>query len=122
MHEFSLCQELTQALLQEMARLQPPPSRLLSARVVVGALRQIVPETLIFAYETLTKNTPASGSRLEIRPAPLRLACRACGRQQEIAHWVPACPACGSPDLDLQGGMELYLDHLEVEVDDAPGN
>ena len=118
MHEFSICEGLLDTVLAEMRKVNPPARRLLKTRIVVGAMRQVVPEYLAFAYESLTKGTPAEGSALDIVPAPVAAKCRNCGWQGESANPSFQCVKCQSYDLDIEGGTELYLESLEVEQDD----
>ena len=55
---------------------------------------------------------------LDIIPAPIAAKCRECGWQGEGANPSFQCGQCGSYDLDIEGGTELYLERLEVEQDD----
>ncbi|HOF88283.1 MAG TPA: hydrogenase maturation nickel metallochaperone HypA [Armatimonadota bacterium] len=118
MHEFAIGEALVSAVLSELAAVQPPPARLTRVRVVVGAMRQVVPEYLEFAYEVLTQETPAAGSALEIRALPITVRCHACHWEGTVELGVFLCGACGAADLAPLTGMELYLDQLEVEHDD----
>ena len=77
MHEFNVCQVVVDTAIAELKRRTPPP-KLIKATVMVGALRSVVPESLQFAYEVLTKDTIAEGSTLEILHTPGRGKCRAC--------------------------------------------
>ena len=115
MHEFSVCQELVKAILSELEKLDPANPKLLKASVVIGQLRQIIPETLKFAYETLTGETPLAGSELEIIKTPILANCPECGWKGEIRKNDFRCGKCGSGEVRLSGGMELYLDNLTVE-------
>ena len=118
MHEFSICQSLVDAVVAETEKLASPrPFRLLKARVVVGAMRQIVPEILQTAYELISRDTPAAGSDLEIVSAPTTAKCRKCGWSGEIEGLMFQCVGCGGIDIEQTGGMELYLDNLEIEPD-----
>lgn len=117
MHEFGIAEELVRGVTAELARVAPG-ARLLRVRVVAGGLRQIVPENLTFAYEVLTRETPAAGSVLELVTLPLIGACTACGRRGELHDAVFLCEACGGA-VRPDGGMELYLDALEIDTDDA---
>jgi hydrogenase nickel incorporation protein HypA/HybF len=119
MHEFAIGETLVHAVLTELAAVEPPPARLLSARVVVGAMRQVVPDYLQFAYEVLTKETPAAGSTLCVEARPITARCQACDWQGELELGIFLCGACGAPNLTQLTGMELYLDRLEVEYDDG---
>ena len=118
MHEFGLGEEVVKVVLEEMKRLAPPPHSLRSARVVVGALRRVAPDHLRFAYEVLTRDTPAAGSRLEITLLPATALCLDCGFQGQIDCILPLCPGCGAGNLQTLQGMELFLDGLEVEYDE----
>lgn len=118
MHEFAIGEELVKAVLGEVARLKPPPRTVQSVRVVVGALRRVSPEHLLFAYEVLTRDTPAAGSALEIAVAPVTASCRDCGWRGRIDDWMFICHDCGAANLETLHGMELHLDRLEVEYDD----
>jgi hydrogenase nickel incorporation protein HypA/HybF len=116
MHEFSICRSIVAAVEEELSRLDPPPKRLAKVRVVVGRMHQIVPEYLVSAYQVLTRESPANGSGLEIAQVPVTGRCRACQWEGEIQLPVFRCGACGAFEVDLAGGKELYLDHLEVET------
>ena len=86
-------------------------------RVVAGQQHQIVPDALVFAYELLTRDTPAAGSRLELRIRPLEARCPSCGWQGALEPPVFLCGACGQGGIELLGGNELYLESLEVARD-----
>lgn len=118
MHEFGIAEELVHAVVAELGRLGPAP-RLRAVRVVAGGLRQIVPENLTFAYEVLSRDTPAAGSALEVAILPLRGACTRCAWEGELHDAVFQCGACGAFAVRTLGGMELYLDVLEIDDDDA---
>ena len=116
MHEFSIAQTIVQAVLAELKKVQP--ARLVRARIVAGNLHQIVSANLTFAYEVLTKETPAAGSRLSIRRVPITAECRQCHWRGKIHGALFACGKCRAGDIEITGGRELYLDSIEVEPDD----
>ncbi len=119
MHEYSICQALVDAITAEMDKVEAPrPFRLIKARVVVGGLRQIVPDILQTAYEVITRDTPAKGSALEIVNIPAVVTCKKCGWTGEIEDVFFQCGNCGSSTVELTKGMELYLDKLEIESDE----
>jgi hydrogenase nickel incorporation protein HypA/HybF len=115
MHEFSLAQEIVRTTLQELTK--RPGARLLTVRVVVGRMRQVVPDTMHFAFRSLVQDSPAAGAALVLRWVPIVLACPKCGQETEIAGPPFWCPACGSTRVDLRSGNELYLEELEIEED-----
>lgn len=119
MHEFSICQSLVEVVIGEMKKVSSGPVHLVKACVVIGRLRQIVPEYLQQAYEILTKDTIAEGSALEVKPAPIIGRCEDCGWQGELPRCEFFCQACGSSKAEIVGGMELYLDNMEIETEEV---
>ncbi|NOY80651.1 MAG: hydrogenase maturation nickel metallochaperone HypA [Kiritimatiellaeota bacterium] len=122
MHEFSICEQLVRVIGEELARVNSErPVHLLRARVAVGRLRQIVPENLRFAFEVLTRDTPAEGASLELREIPVTATCGGCGWHGEVEPNRFVCPECGGTNLEAHTGRELFLESLEIE-DDEPDN
>ena len=118
MHEFTIGESLVTAVLTELRRPEHVRLRLRRARVVIGAMHAIVPDSLCLAYEVLTRETPAAGSVLEIVSVPPAARCRRCAWEGPIELPLFLCGACGSGDVEVQRGTELYLDQLEGEDDE----
>ena len=116
MHELSICQSIVDGIVEVLASMAEPPKRLVSARIVVGELRQIVPDFMQDAYRFTTKGTSIEGSTLEIRTVPRQCACRDCDWTGELHMDEYECRGCGSGNLAFDGGTELYLENLEVET------
>lgn len=114
MHEFTIGRNLANAVCEAYAEVDPPPRRLNTAHVVVGALHQIVPEYLVDAYRRYAEDTPVAGSTLELHPLPVHVTCGACGWSGDIELPFIRCGACDSAGVTLDSGRELYLDRLEV--------
>src|SRR3954447_6158949 len=82
----------------------------------VGALRQVVPDTLDFYFGFVSKGTVCEGARLGQELIPARLRCAACGREWEIELPVFMCPSCGSAGrVEVACGDEFLVDSIEVE-------
>ena len=76
----------------------------------VGALRQVVPESLALYVELVGRDTVCEGARLELEVVPARLAC--CG-----SEWEPPtfrCPSCGAGGR-VVGGEEFLVESLQLE-------
>ncbi len=114
MHELSICTALVELVSAELQR-QAPEAKLLKAVVAVGDLRQVIPETLTFAYEALVAGTRLAGSTLEIRHVPITARCGSCAWEGAVGENYFICPKCASHNLDLLTGRELHLESLEVE-------
>jgi hydrogenase nickel incorporation protein HypA/HybF len=120
MHEFSIAEGLVRTVLDEMQQRQLPPGSVRTVTVYVGRMRQVVPESLSFAFDCLTEHTPAQGAQLITQEIPVQAQCRTCGWQGEVCTPLFRCQACLGPDLNLVTGRELYLGAMEVETLDNP--
>lgn len=102
---------------EELAR--HAATRPLLVRVRFGALANLVPEAMEFAFEAITVGTDFEGARLELVMSPVRLRCGGCGKdfepQGKELLFAP-CPVCGEEAGHLVlAGRELYVDHIEAE-------
>ena len=117
----ALSQESTTSLLsivrEEMEK--HDVHRLLLVRVRYGALSNIVPEALSFAFEALTAGTDFEGAVLETEEVPITLKCSQCGHTFPAVkgeHFFAPCPACGEQyGHSMETGRELYVQHIEAE-------
>ncbi|MBE3070564.1 MAG: hydrogenase maturation nickel metallochaperone HypA [Planctomycetes bacterium] len=113
MHELSLAQSVWRQVEAEMAA--RPGSAVLALDLVVGAFSGADAESLEFALGLLVADSSWPEARIRIRPEPVVLRCRACGREFEMDGACVACPGCGGDDVEPVRGMDLRLESLEVE-------
>lgn len=93
--------------------------RICSVRLRIGDMREVVPETLMFAWEVLREDNPltreADLSFEEVRPES---ACEECGAVFAHDRFHMRCPACGSAKTRLLHGRELDIVSIEIETPD----
>lgn len=89
--------------------------RVHAVHVAVGHLRQVVPDSLAFAFELVADGTPVAGARLELRVVPAVARCRACGAESVQEAFPLACRACGAFDVEVVAGEELTVEELEID-------
>jgi hydrogenase nickel incorporation protein HypA/HybF len=109
----SIAQSLLTIVLEEAQRHQV--QRVTKVAVKVGAWANVVPSSLTFSFDLIKEGTLAAEAVLDIEQMPAQGACHACGAQIDMAQPVFACPECGSKDIELTSGQELYVDHIEAE-------
>jgi hydrogenase nickel incorporation protein HypA/HybF len=80
----------------------------------VGALRQVVPDTLDFYFGFVSKDTVCEGARLDQELVPARLRCRSCESEWEIDLPVFVCPDCGG-QAEVASGNEFEVESIDVE-------
>lgn len=112
MHEYGITESLLR-IVEDSAR-EAGVTQVSTIRVVVGALTGFVPDSIQFYFETMSKNTVAEGATLEFEELPVKLRCRACAQlfAPETREWT--CAGCGSSEVDIEGGRELYIKEMEV--------
>ena len=112
MHELSLAQ----AILEHVeAHAGGRPVRRVDVRI--GYLRQVVPDSLAFAWEMLTEGTARAGCKLVIEHVPAVVQCRVCGAETTLDWPVLACAACESHDVELRSGEDLHVASLDVAAE-----
>jgi hydrogenase nickel incorporation protein HypA/HybF len=84
----------------------------------VGALRQVVPDSLAFYFGFVTDGTVCEGARLEIEVVPAALRCDACGAEWELEEPVFRCGACGSAEVEVVAGEELRVESIEIREEE----
>jgi hydrogenase nickel incorporation protein HypA/HybF len=87
--------------------------------VRVGAMRQVVPDSLRFYFEIVARDTACEDAALELIAIATELQCSDCERSW--SPQIPAfrCPDCGSADVQMLAGEELEVDYIEVEEREA---
>lgn len=116
MHEMSIIQSVVDIVGQEMSA--HGVTRLHSVVFRHGAMTNIMPEALTFAWEALTMGTPLEGSTLIAEEIPLVLRCAACKVEftPEDKGVVVACPACGEElGHEILSGREMYIERMDAE-------
>ena len=81
----------------------------------VGALRQVVPDSLAFYFEIVARDSVCEDARLELELIPARLRCRACTHDWEVELPAFRCPTCESADVEVQSGAEFEVESIEIE-------
>lgn len=109
MHELSLCRSIV-SISARHAQGRP----VVSVRVRVGHLRQVVPDTLARCFELLAPAGGLEGAVLEIVEVPAEVRCRACGATTVLERFELHCGACGGSDLEVTAGEELLVESLEL--------
>jgi len=108
MHEGAIAAALIQSALE--VREREKIDQVKTMTVLIGRLHHVVPEVLQNHYRILKKeHPPLSKSRLVIEIAPLRITCRACGRETMIERPTFACSSCQSTAIEITSGREMHL-------------
>jgi hydrogenase nickel incorporation protein HypA/HybF len=109
MHEFSIASAVVDTAVAHAAG-----RRVTVVSVRTGRLRQVVPDSLEFAFGILSRETVCEGARLEQEVVPAVLRCTGCAHEFEIDVPVFRCAACAGTDVEVRSGEELEVESIEV--------
>ena len=115
MHELSVSAAVVDTAVRHAAG-----RKVTSVHLRVGALRQVVPDSLAFYFEICSRETVCEGARLEQEIVAARLRCADC--ETEWAADAPAfrCPACAGAAVTVVCGNELEVESIVVQDEEAP--
>ena len=93
--------------------------KLVSITVRHGVLSNVVADSMRFAFEALTKNTPYEGAKFTLVEEALSLECQSCSHifspEGKEYMFIP-CPSCQTQaSFKLLAGEGIFLDRLEAE-------
>ncbi len=118
MHELSISQAIVDTAVRHAGG-----RKVSRVDVRLGALRQVVPDSLRFYFEIVGRDTVCDGSDLELELIDALLRCD-CGREWDPAPvatldgpLIPSfrCPDCGAGGAETLAGDELRVESIEVE-------
>jgi hydrogenase nickel incorporation protein HypA/HybF len=110
LHELAIAESVV-----EIARRHAAGRQVTKVYLKVGHLRQVVPSALAFSFELVAQGTPVEGAELEMEEVPVKGRCRECGAESQLTEFPLQCTACGTFDLEILQGEELYVESLELE-------
>ena len=111
MHELSLSGAIVDTVVKHAAG-----RRVTVVNMRIGALRQVVPDTLDFYFDFVSEGTVCEGARLEQEVVPATLRCAGCEREWDIDEPLFACQDCeGGGRVEVIAGSEFEVESIDVE-------
>lgn len=113
MHEIGIAQELS-AIVLETAR-REKITKVTRVNINFGQMVQIVPEIFEFAFREAVRGSLAQDAELSLEILPVRMKCKVCGTDFNVTEGFFICNNCGSADIDIIQGKELFVKSIEGE-------
>lgn len=110
-HEVALATQLSRVVARAAGG-----RRVAAVNIEVGALRQVVPDSLAYAWTFVIKNTSLDGARLNVDWLDAEIECAA-GHRSRVnasAYLDLRCPQCEEPTRVVSGEQFRVVD---IEVD-----
>jgi hydrogenase nickel incorporation protein HypA/HybF len=121
MHEMGIALEIIDIATASI----PPEARFAKVERVnlkIGKLSAVVPDSLRFCFDIVSKETPLAGAELAIEETPVVARCKDCGARWTIAEAVFTCQTCESGSLEILSGRELDIVSIEIAQEDEHGD
>lgn len=110
MHELALCRAIAGVASRHAAG-----RHVETVRVRIGALRQVVPESLEFCWTVVRDFAGLPDAELKLELVAAAVRCRCCSAESTpAAAWSLRCPDCDSTDVELLRGDEFLVTALDV--------
>lgn len=111
MHELRIAEELSAIVIGAAAG--SGLTRVDKVNVCFGEFIQVVPGIFETAFREAVRETPAADALLDIEIIPAELRCLVCGTVYKPDGEMHACGVCGSEDISVVHGKELFIKSIE---------
>lgn len=109
MHELALCDSIARTVNAHAGSKQVE-----TIHLQIGALRQVVPETLSYCWTIVCSGRHLDGSVLEIEVVPGQVACDDCAALTVLDRFFLACSQCGGSATRVVAGEEFLITSIDV--------
>jgi hydrogenase nickel incorporation protein HypA/HybF len=113
-HEYSIVQSLID-LIEENAK-NNDAKKVTKVEVKVGVLSGVEIELLETAFNTFKEGTICEDSEFIVYKQEVVVRCKECEKESSLQNEEYSCPHCGSYNLEVLDGEEMYLMSLELET------
>jgi len=113
MHEYSIVQSLIDSC-DEHAK-KNSAKKVTKVVIKIGVLSGVEPHLLSEAFEAFKQGTICHEANLVINIQKVKVHCNSCLAELELEKNEFICPKCGSFDIKVLDGEEMYLMSLELE-------
>ncbi len=112
MHELGIAQNILDILISEAAKRN---AKVKAVKLTVGRMSGIVPESLEFILQCISKGTVAEGVAVAQTVIDPILLCNSCDEQFTVEDLDFFCPKCGSGDCQMKEGRDLIVETITLE-------
>ncbi len=113
MHEMGIAMEII-----KIAMASIPPDlkngRVERVNLKVGKLTAIVPDSLRFCFDIVSKDTPLCDATIHIEEIPIVVRCSHCNDEYPIDEAIFTCRTCHSGAVSIVSGRELDIHSIEM--------
>jgi hydrogenase nickel incorporation protein HypA/HybF len=111
MHEFSVIKNIIDIIDDTIK--EKGIAKVTRVKLLIGKMRQIVPEVMQFAFEEETKGTLIENAQLVMEFKSIIMKCNRCSDKFEVLDNLYFCEKCQCADLSIVQGQELIIESIE---------
>ncbi len=116
MHELPVIEKISDIVLKHAS--QNKVKKVVSVRLMVGELTDLLDEWMQRYFEYCTKGTVAEGARLDIERIPAVMRCSSCNREIKVLKkdlGSVKCSGCGEEkNFQLISGNDYFIKEMEA--------
>ncbi|HOK26726.1 MAG TPA: hydrogenase maturation nickel metallochaperone HypA [Bacteroidales bacterium] len=113
MHELGIAENLVSIVLEVAGN--EKLTKVTKVNVSIGEMSQVVPDLLETAFQVTVAGTIAENAELEMEIVPVKLKCMDCDAEFEIHENIFVCENCGSQQVEIISGTEMFVKSIEGE-------
>ncbi len=114
MHEMGIAMEIMNIAYDSIPKdIENPRIQIINLKI--GKLAAVVPESLSFCFNIITKDSPFAEAKLNIEEIPVKARCKDCNVEWIIEGPVFVCEKCNSGSIEILSGRELDIESIEIE-------
>ena len=113
MHELSIAQSILDIVNQHLP--VGNTTHVKSIKVKIGKLSNVLPDSLRFCFEAITKDSDFENTQLILNIIPITIKCNDCTKLTENNDYVFSCPSCDSNNINVTAGNDLNIEEIEIE-------
>jgi len=113
MHELKIAEELAAMVAGHAA--EAGLNTVERVNISFGQFIQIVPEIFEAAFREAARDGVAASAELDIEIIPAEMRCQRCGSVYVPAGDINGCAICGSEEIVVKHGKELFIKSIEGE-------
>jgi hydrogenase nickel incorporation protein HypA/HybF len=113
MHELSIAQSILDIVNQNLPA--GNTTHVKSVKVKIGKLSNVLPDSLRFCFEAITKDSDFEKTQLILNIIPITIKCKDCNKLTEINDYVFSCSSCESTNINVVAGNDLNIEEIEIE-------
>ena len=113
MHEYSVVQALLEQI--EGVAAENKATKVTKIVTKIGVMSGIEAHLLEIAFNTFKEKTICDGAEFVMNIQALVIECVSCGEKSELEKVHYCCQKCGSTDVKVVDGEDMFLMSLEME-------